>query len=1028
MDRPDLAAVLDEVADGSGSPVLVTGPSGIGASALVTHWAREWAPGHPDARVVVHHVEADSEAADHRAMVRRVVAELATTSSETVAADTTDDPAALRSMLRQSFNTSNGRVVIVLDGVDRLDDVDGAPDLRWMPEEIPANIRIIATASGPRPRLQFEHRAWGVVDLPPLDPDERRAVAIRFLAGYAKGLDTDHLDALASAESTGNPRFLRVVLDELRQHGDHFTLGAVIADLCGSASIDDLLEKVLERYEADFERDRPGLTSAVFTSLWAARRGLAEAELLAMMGGGDDAPLPQATWAPLHLAAEGGLVTRGGLLGLAHADLVKAVEDRYLPDETSRRAAHAALAAYFAKRPLGDRVVDELGWQQADAEQFDDLRRTLSDLDFAEYAYTRSAADVRRLWARLEAGAPSGRTAIVAAFRPVLNDPASFDSPPGAHRQLVWGAARLLADDGHRAASLALFQYLVTEARLHPAGRADAPDGRAKLRAALVNLGAAHWAAGQLDDAQTILDEAVRMCRADGDDAFLKAALGNLAMTQRDLGAFDAAARCFAEEERLCRHRDDQFGLQASIGNQVQLLRTMRRLDEAIARADEQISICRSLADEPSVARALATKATMLADRGDVHEAIALTEKFAASARREGDRRGLAEALLNLSVMYTQLGAADRSSATIAEAEAVARELGQPDLLARILVSRSTTLGVLGRWTDAERVGREAELTARQAGLDALAAQALTAVGTARRELGDLAGARSAHNEELATGERLGDNLVIATAQTNLGNVAIAEQRFDEMFERYAIAERLLNELDIPGSLLPLLANRGQVNQAMNRLQDAAADFEGAATAASRSGHHHAVKQWGDQAVQLAYQLGDVQRGERIWPMLEQAARATGDAASLQLALGEHALLLINRAQVPTQAGATVDPSLLVEAGQLLDEQEAICRSTGNDVGLASCVGNRAIVLRYQGDLEGSLACLDEQLAVASRSNNAQGALFAGANRGEVLGLLGRVPEAIATLDGARRTAAQYGLTPMVQQLDQMIAALRAQR
>ena len=81
---------------------------------------------------------------------------------------------------------------------------------------------------------------------------------------------------------------------------------------------------------------------------------------------------------------------------------------------------------------------------------------------------------------------------------------------------------------------------------------------------------------------------------------------------------------------------------------------------------------------------------------------------------------------------------------------------------------------------------------------------------------------------------------------------------------------------------------------------------------------------------------------------------------------------------------------------------------------------------RYRGDLAASLACLDEQLAVAGRSGNAQGVLFATANRGEVLGLLGRIPEAVAALDSARTTATQYGMTPMVQQLDQMIAALRA--
>ena len=35
-------------------------------------------------------------------------------------------------------------------------------------------------------------------------------------------------------------------------------------------------------------------------------------------------------------------------------------------------------------------------------------------------------------------------------------------------------------------------------------------------------------------------------------------------------------------------------------------------------------------------------------------------------------------------------------------------------------------------------------------------------------------------------------------------------------------------------------------------------------------------------AVQLAYQLGDVARAERLWALLAPAARATGDDASLQ--------------------------------------------------------------------------------------------------------------------------------------------------
>ena len=57
-----------------------------------------------------------------------------------------------------------------------------------------------------------------------------------------------------------------------------------------------------------------------------------------------------------------------------------------------------------------------------------------------------------------------------------------------------------------------------------------------------------------------------------------------------------------------------------------------------------------------------------------------------------------------------------------------------------------------------------------------------------------------------------------------------------------------------------------------------------------------------------------------------------------------------------------------------------------------------------------------------------QGYLFATANRGEVLGAMGRVDDGLIALNEARAMAANLGLMPMVEQLDQMMAALRAPR
>ncbi len=621
---------------------------------------------------------------------------------------------------------------------------------------------------------------------------------------------------------------------------------------------------------------------------------------------------------------------------------------------------------YFARRPLSDRVVDELGWQQADAGDREGLTRTLGDLDFAEHAYRRSPADMRRMWNRIDS-----RTAMVDAYRSVVDDPASHDTEVevGPRRQLVWGVARLLADDGHPAEATPLFRYLVDRARLAPEGIAEAPGRDAKLRAALVNLGAAHWSNGDLDASATVLREAIERCRAAADPAMLSSALGNLAMVERDLGRHDTADLLFGEEAAICRERDDEFGLQASLGNRSQLLRTMGRFDDALDVLREQEQICRNLADAAAVSRALAGQAAVLADRGDVAEAIALTEQFAASCRREGDRRGLAEALLNLSVMHGQIAAADVALTAIGEAEGWARDLAQPDLLARVLVARANALGQIGDWPQAERVAREGELTARQANLPAQACLALGVIGTARREQGDVPGGRTAHTAELELAESVGSRPAVATAQTNLGSIAIAEQRYDEMYQRYAVAEVILRELDTPSMLLPLLANRGQVNHATGRFPEALADLADAASISGHLGLHAAATQWGDLAIPLAYQLGDTTRAEGLWAVLAPAAEANGDDAALQRALGEWALMLINRAQpagvAPT--AQSVDQSLLAEAAGLLDRQEIVCRRSSNDVGLGACVGNRAIVRRYQGDLDGSLACLDEQLAIATR-------------------------------------------------------------
>lgn len=993
IDRPRVIDALDQYADGSAPPLVLHGPPGSDITPLIARWA--------DGRnAFVHHVGAASEASDWRNLAARLIAALdPTIDTEPLHDDAPGRRAALFAAIERAEATGQRRVLVV-DGAELLADVDGAPDLTWLPLQVPSTLRLVITTSDQRAVDEAARRGWPVGEVPPLDDDERRQFIATFLGRWSKGLDPVHVDRLVGAPQTGSPLFLRTVLDELRQWGDHFTLGDVIDRYLAAATVDDLLEIVLARYEADFERDRPGLVGDAMRALWASRRGLSEPELLALLGGPGGDAVPHAVWSPLVLAAEDGLVTRSGILGFATPVHRQAVEDRYLPTEADRRRAAASVAGYFAAEPLGARKVEELPWAQLAAGDVDGLVATISDLAYLDVAYPIAHRDLRRQWAR---ASEAGRS-VIDGYRPVLTDPA-------AHAEEAWAVARLVTDAGHPTEALALNRFLVDHYRAGGSpGEAKAP---ARLRASLVNLGAALWLQGQLNEAEIPLAEAVELSRAAGDEPHLQAALGNLALARRDSGELDAAVALFTEEADLCRRLGATWGLQANLGNHAGALRQLGRYDDAMALLTEQEAICRAIGEAVGLGAALVGQAAILADQGDPAAAMERFEAYRTWAVEAGDLRAQAEALLNLGNTQRQLGDPAGGAARSAEAEALVRRMGDGALLARVLDGQARIASDEGRWPDVVRLATEAVLTAKEADAPGVLVLALGSLGTGRRETGDLPGSSQAHQEELAVATQLGDPSAVATAQVNLGNVAIATNDLQGALGWYGAAEPALRERQLWMVLVPLLNNRWQVHAALGDNTSATNDLVACGRACVQSGAWQQAAQILPQALQYLNGTGRPTEAGPVYEDLAAVARALGDDGMLQQAVGDRALLVLGTGDL---AGASA----------LLDEQDEICRRTGNQVGLAACVGNRAIVKQQQGDLTGALACVDEQLQLSQATGNAQGVLFATANRGELLGQLGRKQEALAALGQARQMAAQYNLAPMVQQLDQMIAAVNA--
>ena len=336
--RDEYFARLQRYVAGGGPPLAVVGESGAGKSALLANWAAVHGEANPRDPTIVHFIGASPYSADWEAMLARIMGELKRRLG--LELEVPKDARQLRETFPEFLHraAARARVVLVIDALNQLDDHDGAPDLTWLPDELPDALRLVVSSLPGRALDEIHKRGFSTLPVKPLGRSERERLIASYLALYAKALDTASARTLAAAGPTANPLFMRTLLAELRVQGDHASLPAQIAHYLAADTIDDLYERVLERYEADYERDWPGLVGDAMALLWAARRGLAEKELLDMLGSGG-MPLPGAYWSPLSLAADEGLVNRSGLITFSHAYLRKAVGDPYcrIPTSSGRR-------------------------------------------------------------------------------------------------------------------------------------------------------------------------------------------------------------------------------------------------------------------------------------------------------------------------------------------------------------------------------------------------------------------------------------------------------------------------------------------------------------------------------------------------------------------------------------------------------------------------------------------------------------------------------------------------------------------
>ena len=404
--NPEYYEIFEQRVNSTGAPLIIWGKSGLGKSALMAYLAHEYRARHPEAFVVQHFIGA-AEGSDPEDVMRQVMMEIKERYhlSDPIPSDDNalreefpvwlakigQNPLLFKEQQKNPLLLKEGagggspdqpppgprldkageseKLILFIDALNQLTGI--APEMHWLPDFIPENVRLIlSTTTDSLPLEELRKRKWKELELKPLTVEQRERIATDFLDRYAKSLPAEELRALAENPKSSSPLFLRTVLEELRIFGHYQSLHDELSDYLSSADERELFQKVLARMERDHGAEA---VQSAMTAIWASRHGLSESELMEITG------KPRMALSELMIAMEYHLMTREGFHTFFHNYLREAIERRYLSNEDARHASHARIGEYFSTREYAERRRDEEPWQWLQAGKLEKACTVLSD-------------------------------------------------------------------------------------------------------------------------------------------------------------------------------------------------------------------------------------------------------------------------------------------------------------------------------------------------------------------------------------------------------------------------------------------------------------------------------------------------------------------------------------------------------------------------------------------------------------------------------------------------------------------------
>lgn len=375
---------LDSFLAGDERYLVVTGNSGIGKSALIANWLKHL-DRKPDTgyNVICHFVGNHLGGNGYHEVLHHISDEIFELYDgmevRTGYYDENPEEKAQRYMI-EAVQKGDRSMLIVIDGINQIDDHDQAKLLNWLPQSAQKVKYLFSTVQDDETMETFIRRGYPRYTVKPL---QRKEEFIRdYLALVGKKLDKGQTERIQYSEITENTLVLKTLLDELICFGSFNKLDQRINFYLTASSIPDFFTKILQRLDDDYECARE-----VLSLIAVSEHGLSEEELVTMTD------VRQIDFHLFFCAVSSHFASCGGLLVFSHQYITDAVWSGFdLTNPAVSKPYREKIISYFSREDTvrDNRQISELAFQYYHINDNENLYKTI--LSFGAFAYFSTSA------------------------------------------------------------------------------------------------------------------------------------------------------------------------------------------------------------------------------------------------------------------------------------------------------------------------------------------------------------------------------------------------------------------------------------------------------------------------------------------------------------------------------------------------------------------------------------------------------------------------------------------------------------